>query len=98
MDGTIDNLKQQCDLTEKMLGLKQWIQGTTLTENAVADVVKRRFNNFVRPNNLSLVAIDPNEKFQASHETKDLVLKTIRSKQKKLHLRGVSKTQKCSFN
>ena len=94
VDSTIETLKQQCDLTEQMSEIKQRIQDTTSTENAsFADMVKRGSNNFVRPNNLSSVAIYPNDKCKTSEETKDLVQKIIRPDQIKLHVRGVRKTK-----
>lgn len=58
-----------------------------------ADMVKTNKNNFLRPENLSSIAIYPDDKFKSSEDTKSLVQKIIRPEQMKLQVRALRKTK-----
>lgn len=90
----IDALKEKRNLTEQITELKQTIKDSGAVGTAsFADMVKKRSSDFVRPNNLSSVAVYPNDKLKSSDETKNLVQNIIRPDEMKLHVRGVRKTK-----
>ncbi|XP_075990328.1 FH1/FH2 domain-containing protein 3-like [Anticarsia gemmatalis] len=87
-------LKEKCDLTEHILALKQTVQESSTVGNvSFADMVKKGANSFVRPANLSSVAVYPKDKQKSSEETKNLVQKIICPEQMKLKVRGLQKTK-----
>ncbi|XP_022834360.1 uncharacterized protein LOC111362070 [Spodoptera litura] len=91
----IDDLKERRDLADQISEIKNTIKDSTGmgNNNSFADMVKKG-KNFVRPNNLSSVAIYPvNPLVQSSDETKTIVQKIIRPDELKLHVRGLRKTQ-----
>lgn len=90
----IDNLHEKRDLAEEIIELKETIKTSPATTNvSFADMVKKGSNDYIKPSNLSSVAIYPVNKLKSSDETKTLVQQIIRPDQMKLHVRGVRKIQ-----
>lgn len=90
----IDELKEKRSLSEQISELKHAIKDSDAMRNtSFADMVKKGSNNFIRPNNLSSIAIYPSDGLKSSDETKVLVQKIIRPDQIKLHVRGFRKTK-----
>lgn len=94
---TIQTLKEKNELSQSLAEFKQTIQ-TTCSKPATgnvsfSDMVKKGSNNFLRPNNLSTIAIYPQDKLKTSDETKNLVQKIISPEQMKLQVRGLRKTK-----
>ena len=90
------------DLTDCLENFRKTIQAsieencaksTTVGKVSFADMVKTNKNNYLRPNNLSSIAIYPNDKLKSSEDTKTLVQKIICPEQMKLHVRGLRKTK-----
>lgn len=93
---TSQALNEKLDLSKSLREMKTTIEETYLkpqTNLSFADIVKKSTDNFVRPSNLSSVAIYPNDKLKTSEDTKNLVQKIICPEQMKLHVRGVRKTR-----
>lgn len=93
---SLQALKDKHDLSQQLQDLKQSIEESSKSRMGTvsfADMVKRKENNFIAPNNVSAIAIYPNDKQQSSEETKSLVQKLIRPENMKLQVRGLRKTR-----
>lgn len=92
---TIQTLEDQHDLAKQLHALKKNIDESSkpVLGNSFADMVKKGTDNYIRPLNISSVAIYPHNKLQSSEDTKSLVQKIIRPEQMKLHVRGLRKTR-----
>lgn len=95
-------MKEKRDFTNCLENFQQTIQAsiqencnkTTMAEKiSFADMVKTTKNDYLRPNNLSSIAIFPTDKLKSSDDTKSLVQKIICPEQMKLHVRGLRKTK-----
>lgn len=88
-------LKEKMDLSERLQSLTKSIDETSkpsLGNSSFADMVKRG-NNFIKPINISSVAIYPQDNLKSSEETKTLVQKIISPEEMKLQVRGLRKTK-----
>lgn len=90
----IQALKDRQNLSERLHDLRQSIEESSLPSSkaSFADMVKKSTNNYIRPTQLSSVAIYPKDKLKSSEETKSLVQKIISPEEMKLHVRGLRKT------
>lgn len=92
---TIQTLQEQQHFTEALENLKIAVtekKSTVAEKTSFADMVKKGPENFVRPNNLSSIAIYPKE-LKTSDETKALVQKVICPEELKLQVRSLRKTR-----
>lgn len=99
---SLQALREERDLTDCLDNFRQTIQDSikenctqpTKAENvSFADMVKMNKNNYLRPSNLSSIAIYPDDKLKSSDDTKSLVQKIICPEEMKLHVRGLRKTK-----
>lgn len=95
---TMTALQEKADLAECLSDMKQKIEESAMHKQdsrpvSFADMVKKGTNNFLRPNQLSSVAIYPKDKLQSSDVTRDQLQKVICPEKMKLQVRGVRKTR-----
>lgn len=99
---SLQALREKRDLTDCLDNFRKTIEVSikencaqpTKTENSsFADMVKMNKNNYLRPSNLSSIAIYPDDKLKSSDDTKSLVQKIICPEKMKLHVRGLRKTK-----
>ncbi|PZC73311.1 hypothetical protein B5X24_HaOG209701 [Helicoverpa armigera] len=88
----IQQLRGQQDIANSLQELKKAVEAERKSEcTSYANMVKKGEDKFVRPANLSSLAIYPNDKTQTSDHTKTLVQKIISPEELKLRVRGVKK-------
>lgn len=92
---TIQHLQQQQNFANSLLQVKEVVEGISKPSEpfSYAKMVKKGSDNFVRPANLSSVAIYPSDKTKSSDDTKSLVQKIISPGELKLHVRGLKKVK-----
>lgn len=92
---SIQHLKEQQVVANSLQKFKEVIEDKLPpSENKTfADMVKKGADKFIRPNNLSSVAIYPSDKTKTSDDTKTLVQKIISPEEMKLHVRGLRKVK-----
>lgn len=94
---TIQHLQVQQNVAESLCQFQKVVEtkmSRTEPESSVgsyANMVKKGSDKFIRPANLSSVAIYPSDKTKTSDDTKSLVQKIISPEELKLHVRGVRK-------
>ncbi|XP_022825373.1 uncharacterized protein LOC111355606 [Spodoptera litura] len=90
---TIQNLREQQTLAQSLQQFQAKISSSFKANetSSYANVVKKGADNYVRPQNLSSVAIYPSDKTKTSDDTKSLVQKIISPEVMKLHVRSVRK-------
>lgn len=83
------------DLSQQLRDLKLSIEESSkpTAVTSFADMVKKGNNEFIKPTNVSSVAIYPTDKQKSSEDTKSLVQKIICPEKMKLHVRGLRKTR-----
>lgn len=93
---TLQAIREKEDLSQQLRDLKISIQESSkpaVGTTSFADMVKKNKDTFIRPSNVSSVAIYPNDKLKTSEQTKSLVQKIISPEEMQLHVRGVRKTR-----
>lgn len=92
---TLQAVQGEIDLSSQLQDIKHTIKVSSkpAVETSFADMVKKGNNNFMKPLNLSSVAIYPHDKLKSSEETKSLVQKIIKPEEMNLHVRGLRKTR-----
>ncbi|XP_050553311.1 uncharacterized protein LOC126911267 [Spodoptera frugiperda] len=92
---TIQHLQDQQYVADTLEQLKEVVATklNTTETTSYASMVKKGPENFIRPANLSSVAIYPCDKTKTSDDTKSLVQKIISPEQLKLHVRGMKKVR-----
>ncbi|CAB3233808.1 unnamed protein product [Arctia plantaginis] len=92
---TIQHLQENQDVASSLSQFKSTVEEKLSTQErtSFADMVKKGADKFVRPNNVSTLAIYPSDKTKTSEETKSLVQKIISPEELKLHVRGLRKVR-----
>ncbi|XP_026746866.1 uncharacterized protein LOC113508094 [Trichoplusia ni] len=89
---TIRQLQGEQDIANSLQELRQVVAAERQSgSTSYANMVKKGEDKFVRPANLSSLAIYPNDKTQSSDDTKTLVQKIISPGELKLRVRGLKK-------
>ncbi|XP_022834814.1 uncharacterized protein LOC111362373 [Spodoptera litura] len=89
---TIQQLQGQQEIANSLQELKQVVEAERKSDcTSYANMVKKGEDKFIRPANLSSIAIYPNDKTQTSDATKSLVQKIISPEEMKLRVRGLKK-------
>lgn len=88
---TVKHLQEEQNVAVTLQQFKETVEDKLKpSENtSFADMVKKSADKFVRPNNLSTIAIYPQDKTKSSEDTKSLVKKIISPEEMKLHVRSV---------
>lgn len=94
---TIQHLRDQNDLADSITEIKEVVTKklapSDCASTSYANMVKKGFDNFIRPANLSSVTIYPCDKTKTSEDTKSLVQKIISPEELKLHVRALKKVK-----
>lgn len=89
---TIQHLQVQQNVSNSIEQFKEVVETKLRSENAsYANMVKKGSDNYIRPANLSTVAIYPCDTTKTSDDTKSLVQQIISPGELKLHVRGLRK-------
>lgn len=92
---TIQHLQVQQNVVESLCQFKEVVETkmsrTEPESTSYANMVKKGSDKFIRPANLSSVAVYPSDKTKTSDDTKSLLQKIISPEELKLHVRGVRK-------
>lgn len=92
---TIQHLQVQQNVAESLCQFREVVETkmsrTESEGTSYANMVKKSADTFIRPENLSSIAIYPSDKKKTSDDTKSLVQKIISPEELKLHVRGLRK-------
>lgn len=91
---TIQHLQGQQNFADSLCQFKEVVESKMSRsgpDSTYANMVKKGSDMFIRPENLSSVAIYPSDKTKSSDDTKSLVQKIISPEELKLHVRGLRK-------
>lgn len=91
---TVQHLQLQQNVANSLDQFKEAFESKlSPSNNSYASMVKKGSDNFIRPANLSSIAIYPSDKTKTSDDTKSLVQKLISPEELKLHVRGLKKVK-----
>ncbi|XP_047020535.1 uncharacterized protein LOC124645220 [Helicoverpa zea] len=90
---TIQHLQAHQNVSDSLQQFKEVVETKLKPETTYASMVKKGSANFIRPANLSTVAIYPSDKTKTSDDTKTLLQKIISPEELKLHVRGLRKVR-----
>lgn len=91
----IQHLQEQQSIVSSLTQIKETVESKIKPSepSSYANMVKKGSENFIRPANLSVVAIYPSDKSKTSDDTKSLVQKIISPEELRLHVRGLRKVR-----